>query len=209
MPRLRQVVLAVSDLDQRIELFRADLGLGEPFADPAIEYFGLRNAVFAIGDTFLELISPIREGTTVGRILEKRGGDCGYMAMIQVDDVAAARERASGLEIREVFEVEFEDITEAHLHPSDIGGAIVSISEPRPAASWKWGGADWRERSVPGAVLGIKVGVVDAASTQDRWLEVAGGPIPTDFIDDPYVPGIVRVDLEVGGRRETIDPSAI
>lgn len=207
MPRLCQAVLAVGDLNQRVELLRAELGLGEPFADPAIEYFGIHNAVFAIGDTFLELVSPIREGTDVGRLLDRRGGDCGYMAMIQVDHVAAARERARALGIREVFEIEFEDIAEIHLHPHDIGGAIVSVSEPRPAGSWKWGGPNWSDRSVPGAVLGIEVAVADAPATKDRWLEVAGGPIPGEFTDDPVQAGIVRIELEVDGRRETIDPS--
>jgi catechol 2,3-dioxygenase-like lactoylglutathione lyase family enzyme len=141
VPRLRQVAIAVGDLDRSVELLRSRLALEEPFADPAVRYFGLRNAVFAIGDTFLELVSPVQDGTAAERLLERRGGDCGYMAMLQVEDVATARERARRLGIREVFEVEFDDIAEAHLHPTEIGGAIVSISEPQPPSSWRWGGS--------------------------------------------------------------------
>ncbi|MBK5110202.1 MAG: hypothetical protein JJE10_02410 [Thermoleophilia bacterium] len=90
VPRLRQAVIAVGDLDRSVELLRSELGLEEPFADPAVGHFGLRNAVFAIGDTFLELVSPTQDGTAAGRLLERRGGDCGYMAMLQVEDAAAA-----------------------------------------------------------------------------------------------------------------------
>src|SRR5205085_6906235 len=105
LPRLRQAVLAARDLDAVAGLLKTELGLGEPFADPGVEYFGLRNAVFALGDTFLEVVSPLRSGTSAGRLLERRGGDCGYMLMFQVPDLAAARERARAAGIREVFEV--------------------------------------------------------------------------------------------------------
>lgn len=151
MPRLRQAVFAVTDLEHSVRFLRSELGLGEPFSDPAIQYFGLRNAVFALGDTFLELVSPGEDGTTAGRLIERRGGACGYMAMFQVDEFGAARERTRKLGVREVFEVEFDDIAEVHLHPADIGGAIVSLSQPSPAPSWRWGGPDWLGEVSPGA----------------------------------------------------------
>jgi hypothetical protein len=206
-PRLRQAVIAVEELDGSVELLRSELGLGEPFADPAVEYFGLRNAVFAIGDAFLELVSPVQEDTAAGRLIERRGGDCGYMAMLQVESAAAARRRAKGLEVREVFEIELEDIAEAHLHPSDIGGAIVSVSEPRPASSWRWGGPGWERRSTPGAVRGLTVAVADPEGTSARWQEVAGGPVPAEFVADPEERGIVAITLEAGERTVSVDPS--
>ncbi len=183
------------------------LPLREPYADPAVAHFGLRNAVFAIGDTFLELVSPMQEGTAAGRQLERRGGDCGYMAMLQVEDVAGARERARRLGIREVFEVELDEMTEAHLHPAEIGGAIVSLSEPRPPASWRWGGPGWHRRSASGSLRGLTVAVADASAVNSRWREVAGGAIPVDFVTDPAEPGIVAVELELDGHRVTLDPS--
>jgi Glyoxalase-like domain len=102
--RLRQAVLAARDLDAVAGRLRAELGLGEPFADPNVAHFGLRNAVFALGDTFLEVVSPVAEDTAAGRWIERRGGDCGYMLMFQVGDVEAARARAGELAVREVFE---------------------------------------------------------------------------------------------------------
>ncbi len=186
---------------------RSALSLGEPFADPAVAHFGLRNAVFAIGDTFLELVSPMQEGTAAGRQIERREGDCGYMAMLQVEDVAAARERARRLGISEVLELELDDIAEVHLHPTEIGGAIVSLSQPRPPSAWRWGGPDWDRRSASGSVRGLTVAVADPAAAGSRWREVAGGPIPADFVADPAEPGIVAIDLELGGNHVTVDPS--
>lgn len=200
-------MIAVVDLERSVELLRSGLAFEEPFADPAVGHFGLRNAVFAIGDTFLELVSPMQGGTAAGRLLERRGGDCGYMAMLQVEDLAAARKRARHLGIREVFEVKLDDIAEAHLHPADIGGAIVSVSEPRPAASWRWGGPGWQRRSASGNVRGLTVAVADAGEVGSRWREVAGGPLPADFVTDPAEPGIVAVELELDGHRVTLDPS--
>lgn len=206
MPRLRQAVIAVAELDRRVEQLRSSLGLGDPFSDPAVDHFGLRNAVFAIGDEFLELVSPVREDTSAGRLLARRGGDCGYMAMLQVDDVEAARERARVREIREVFQFELDDVGEAHLHPADIGGAIVSVSEPRPAASWRWGGPGWRERAVAGSVRGVTVAVADPSGVEARWEHVAGGTIPAQFVADAQEAGIVAIELELGGETVRLDP---
>ena len=200
-------MIAVGDLERSVDALRSRLALREPFADPAVGYFGLRNAVFAIGDTFLELVSPMRDGTSAGRLLERRGGDCGYMAMLQVEDAAAARERARRLGIREVFEVELDEVSEAHLHPAEIGGAIVAVSEPRPPASWRWGGPDWQRRSAPGAVRGLTVAVADPAAVGSRWREVAGGPVAADFVADSADRGIIAVELELDGDRVTLDPS--
>src|SRR5688572_1798737 len=114
MVRLRQAVIAAADLDAVAGRLRDELSLGEPYSDPMIIHFGLRNAVFALGDTFLEVVSPVQDGTAAGRFLERRGGDGGYMLMFQVDDVSAARERARELGIREVFEVKTDEIDEVH-----------------------------------------------------------------------------------------------
>jgi hypothetical protein len=174
MARLRQAVLAARDLDLVAGGLRAELGLGEPYVDPGVGHFGLRNAVFALDGTFLEVVSPVQADTAAGRLLDRRGGDCGYMLMFQVEDLAAARGRARGLGIREVFEVSLEDIAEVHLHPADMRGAIVSLSAPRPPESWRWGGPEWPGRSAPLRVRGATVAVAEPDSVAARWEAVLG-----------------------------------
>jgi hypothetical protein len=193
-------VVAARDLDAVASRLRSSLGLGEPFADPAVEYFGLRNAVFALGDTFLEVVSPVRSGTPAERRLERAAAECvGYMVMVQVAELAPARKRATELGIREVFAVDFEDIAEVHLHPADIGGAIVSLSEPRPASSWRWGGADWASRRAPLSVAGVRVAVADAEAVGARWRAVIGALPGISFASDTADAGLVEITVSGAG----------
>jgi hypothetical protein len=200
LPRLRQAVVAARSLEPVAATLRRELGLGEPFADPGVDHFGLRNAVFALGDTFLEVVSPIREGTTAGRLLERRGGDCGYMLMFQVDDLAGARRRVAERAVREVFEVSLPDIAEVHLHPADMRGAIVSLSEPSPPESWRWGGPGWDERAAPGvSVAGAVVGVRDPEAVGERWRFIAKGSAGVEVVGDEADRGVV--ELRIAGAR--------
>jgi hypothetical protein len=193
--RLRQAVIAAAELEPVVERLRTELGLGEPFSDPAVAHFGLRNAVFALGDTFLEVVSPARDGTAAGRQLERRGGDCGYMLMFQVPRLEPARERARGVGVREVFDVSLEDISEVHLHPADMRGAIVALSEPRPPESWRWGGPDWASRSAPLCVSGAIVAVRDPALVEARWRSVIDGLDGVRFVADEADAGVVEITV--------------
>ncbi len=205
LPRLRQAVMVARELEPVVERLRSELGLGAPYADPGVEYFGLHNAVFALGDTFLEVVSPLREGTSAGRQLARRGEDCGYMLMAQLEDLAGGRERARALGIREVFEVALEDIAEVHLHPGDIGGAIVSLSEPRPPESWRWGGPEWDQRAAPLTVAGATVAVSDPDAVAARWREVIGGLPGIAFVEDGDNRGLIEIAIAGVEGREAID----
>jgi glyoxalase-like protein len=209
-PRLRQAVIAARDLEETIRRLRGQFGLGEPYRDPGVAYFGLVNAVFALGDTFLEVVSPVdtrQPGarTAAGR-LERAGGEiCGYIAMLQIDDLPAARQRARAAGVREVFEVELDDISEVHLHPGDMRGAIVSLSTPRPASSWRWGGPDWSERAVPGLVAGAAVAVAEPETVAGRWANVAGGTVSgCRFVRAQRASGLSELELELDGELRTL-----
>jgi hypothetical protein len=169
--RFRQAVLAARDLDRAVDELRAKLPLGEPYADPGVGLFGLRNAVMPLGDTFVEVVSPIQEGTAAGRFLD-RHGDGAYMAMFQIDDLAGARERAAALGIREVWSIELDDITACHLHPADIGAAIVSLDRPVPPESWRWAGP-WTPHG-EAKTTGLTLSARDPHALGGRWQEVLG-----------------------------------
>jgi hypothetical protein len=84
--RLRQAVLAAGELEPAAHALRSALGLGEPFRDPGVGAFGLANVVFALGDCFLEIVSPKQPDTAAGRYLE-RHGDGGYMVIFDLEDL--------------------------------------------------------------------------------------------------------------------------
>lgn len=175
--RLRQAVLAAGELQPVAAALKAGLGLGEPFCDPGVAEFGLTNAVFALGDCFLEVISPARPGTAAGRYMDRHGGDCGYMVIFDVEDLKGAVERAQRLGVRVVWHIDLPDISANHLHPADMRGAIVSLDRSRPYGTWRWGGPQWTGRTgagAPGRLAGISVAVSDPAAVAGRWAQVLG-----------------------------------
>jgi glyoxalase-like protein len=175
--RLRQAVLAVAELEPAAEALRAAIGLGEPFRDPGVGEFGLANVVFALGDCFIEIVSPTREGTAAGRHIARHGGDGGYMALFDIEDLEGARERAAALGVRVVWQIDLPDISGTHLHPADMRGAIVSLDRSLPYGTWRWGGPQWTGRTgtgAPGSLAGITVAVAEPATVAARWAHVLG-----------------------------------
>jgi hypothetical protein len=181
--RLRQAVLVATELEPVADAMKAALDLKEPFRDPGVGEFGLANVVFALGDCFLEVVSPISAETAAGRYLERHGGDGGYMVIFDVEDLEGARERASNAGVRVVWQIDLPDISGTHLHPADMRGAIVSIDRSRPYGSWRWGGPQWTGQigaGAPGRLAGITVAVGDPAVAAARWGEVLGVAVSED-----------------------------
>jgi hypothetical protein len=184
--RIRQLALVSADLEAADTCLRSVLDLGEGFADPGVGAFGLENRVYALGDTFLEVVSPKQPDTTAGRFLEKRGGDGGYMVIVQVDsglDLVTERERLAAASARIVFESALEDIATIHLHPADVGGAILSLDTSLPPESWRWAGPAWQGAPQSGRVLRLRggaIGVPRPTATAARWAQVLGLPLPDD-----------------------------
>jgi hypothetical protein len=116
--------------------------------DPGVGKYGLENALFPVGDGFLEVVAPVREGTTAGRYLDRRGGDGGYMVITQVDDLAARRRRVEAVGVRVANEIGYPEYHELQLHPRDVGGAMLSFSHQEGARS---PGGPWHPAAFDGA----------------------------------------------------------
>ena len=177
--RLRQIALVGKDLAANKADIQAVLGLGESYLDVGVAKYGLVNAVWPIGETFLEVVSPVEEGTTAGRLLDRRGGDGGYMAIFQVPDIEAARERAAAQNIRTVSQYDRPGVRISHLHPRDIGGAIVSIDWMDPWEHWEWGGPHWRANArtdVSTGIVGCELQAADPEAMAARWSAALGPP---------------------------------
>src|SRR6201995_6143263 len=91
--RLRRVALVAPDLAPVEAAVIEELGVELCYRDTDVDVFGLKNALFPIGDKLLEVVSPVRGGTAAGRQLDKRKGDGGYMVILQVDDLDTMRRR--------------------------------------------------------------------------------------------------------------------
>lgn len=171
--RLRQLVIAAETRDV-ISTVQHVLHLGKPFVDPGVAEFGLTNAVFALGDQFLEVVIPQTETAPARRFINTFGVG-GYMAIFQVPSIRVVRDRADKMGLRRVWNIDLPDIAASHIHPSDIGAAIVSVDEPRPPPTWRWGGPDWSFNSVPGRLTGLTVSAQDPVSVGKRWISLLCG----------------------------------
>lgn len=204
--RLRQVVLAAADLSAVETAIQTQLGVELCYRDPGVGGFGLRNALFPVGHQLLEVVSPVTDGTTAGRLLAKRGGDTGYMVIVEVDDLDEMRRRIAAAGVRIVFEAVAEGIVGLHLHPVDVGGAILSVDQPASWGEWPWAGPVWRDHVRTGtvsAVVAVEIEAHDPAAMASRWADVLGRPVtgepPTIALDE----GAIRF-VPAGARGEGV-----
>jgi hypothetical protein len=177
--RIRQIALVARDLAPAVETLEQVLGVEVCFRDPGVGVFGLENALVSIGDTFLEVVSPVRDDASAARLLARRGGDGGYMVILQCEELEKHRRRVEELSVRVVWETALEDIATVHLHPRDVGGAIVSLDEARPPESWRWAGRRWEEKvhtEVVRGIVGAELQSADPAALAARWSQVLACP---------------------------------
>ena len=196
--RLRQVALAASDLASTVETLTDVLGIEVAYRDPGVGVFGLVNAVMPIGETQLEVVSPVREDATARRWIEKRGGDAGYMVILQCDDHAAleaeaARAQQAGAKV--VWQGEHEGARTVHFHPRELG-AILSFDAMPAWDDWVWAGPDWRAHARTGttaAISGVELESPDPEGLAARWGRVLG--LEPERHEDQ-----LRISLPRGGR---------
>jgi len=175
--RLRQIALVARELEPVVEDLCAVLGLEVCFRDAGVAEFGLHNALMPIDTCFLEVVSPTRADTTAGRLLGKRGGDGGYMVIVQTDDLARDRQRLAALGVRIVWQIELPDAQTIHLHPRDVGAAILSLDQMPEPESWRWAGPSWRsfvKTDVTRALVGAELQSPQPAVLAARWGQVLG-----------------------------------
>lgn len=194
--RLRQICLVAEKLAPVTEQLKTVLGLEVCFVDPAVGKWGLENVLLPIGNNFLEVVAPTREGTAAGRYLERRKGDGGYMVITQAADHALYRKRVEALGIKVVANLQYDDFTGMQLHPRDVGGAILSIDATTddyndPAGSWHPAGNDWKKARRAGIVSDMRAAEIqsdDPSRLATRWSEVLDIPVERDARACPILP---------------------
>src|ERR1043165_6958616 len=102
--KIRQIVFAARDLASTVAQLSTGLGIHVAYRDPLVAEFGLQNALMAMGDQFVEVVSPMHEDTAASRHLD-RHGDSAYMLILQTSDLDRDRERLSELGVRLVWEI--------------------------------------------------------------------------------------------------------
>ena len=126
--KIEHVALAVADLDAAIAHYREVWGI-EVSHREKVEDQGVEEAMLPLGDTFLQLVAPTGEETTVGRFLANRGEGLHHLAY-EVDDLARTLEdmKAKGVQlIDEVPRRGGRGHLVAFVHPKSNHGLLVEL----------------------------------------------------------------------------------
>ena len=172
---LRQLVMVSSLRDPIVDSLCNLFDIKVSFNDPGVAHFGLENAVLPVGTDFLEVVSPVEENTTAGRYLDRRNGDGGYMVIIQVDDFLAAKQSVKENDITVVWESDHPEARAIHLHPKQMGGAILSLDWMSPKESWKWAGPNWDKfvnTSLVNRFVGVEIQAENPEDMKNTWQSV-------------------------------------
>lgn len=202
--RLRQIALVASELEPVLRQMRSILGIEVCYRDPGVGRHGLENALLPIGPVFIEVVAPVKPGTTAGRYLERRKGDGGYMFIVDCDNVGHRREHVKSKGIRIVAEnkkVDWAPLESFQLHPKDTGGAILSMgthaSGENLDGDYHWAGPNWQKfvRKEPvSAVLGADIQSDEPLKLAERWSDIFERPLTNRN-------GIPEIQLELGFAR--------
>jgi hypothetical protein len=209
---MRQIALIARELAPVVDDLREVFGLEVAYRDPQVATFGLENAVFPVGNQFLEVVAPIREGTAGGRYLDRRGGDGGYMVICQCDNHAPRKRRAAELGIRKALEHDEPEFRIMQLHPRDTGGCLLEIDEQVGGEAldgpWLPAGRNWRSAVRTEVVRGIAAAEIqtpDPADLAARWGQIVELPVKADTEGRPslhFDNADVRFVQERDGRGE-------
>lgn len=230
--RLRQIALVVEKLEPALTDIIRVLGVRIAYRDPKIEHFGLNNALLPIGGNFLEVLSPIKEGTTAGRYLERRGGDGGYMVILQCADALVQRERILNMGIRSVFNIDNDEYRATHFHPKDLGNFLLSVDSVKPGEDftdpmcmWEPAGGDWQKFVSTEAVsemIGTELQSENPEELAARWSKILDLPLSDSesgqkeiklqngalrFVEDTdgRGPGVGTIDLKVADKQHILN----
>ena len=133
--RLRQLCLVARDLEPVAEDLKAVFDIEVCHRDPAVAKYGLHNALFPIGNSFIEIVAPTKDDTAAGRYLDRRKGDGGYMIILDTDELDRWQKHVDEIGVRVAARLVSDGYRGLQLHPRDTGGALLEIN-------WSEGGAD-------------------------------------------------------------------
>lgn len=198
--RIRQICLVAHNLDRIERLLESVFQIEVAYRDPGVGTYGLHNMLMPIGNQLLETVSPKADAhdTPGGRYLKRRGGDGGYMVIMQVPQSAYRqyRDRVDAMGIRLVSEPGEgrADTGGIQLHPKDLPGAIAelrwNVEEDQGDGAWWPAGPDWRRArhtEVVDAIRAAEIQSEDPSGLAARWADVLDTPAAADANGNPIL----------------------
>jgi methylmalonyl-CoA epimerase len=128
LTQIDHVGIAVADLEQEVERYRRAFGL-EPTHRELMRDQGVEEVLFAVGESYVQLLGALGSDTPVGRFLDRRGPGVHHLGyrVANVNE-ALGRLRAEGVAlIDETPRGGSRGTTIAFVHPKSMGGVLVEL----------------------------------------------------------------------------------
>jgi len=130
LTEIDHVAIAVADLDAAVEYYRATFGVEVEHRE-VVERDGVEEALLRVADSYVQLLTPIRDDSPVAKWMEKRGEGIHHVGY-RVADCASALERVKAQGHRVIDEVPrpgSRGTTVAFVHPKTAFGTLVELVE--------------------------------------------------------------------------------
>jgi methylmalonyl-CoA/ethylmalonyl-CoA epimerase len=128
--RIDHIGVAVDDLEEAVSLYSERLGMPVQHRE-TVEQQGVEAVLLGVGESHVELLSPLGPETAVGRFLERNGPGMHHVAY-GTDDIETALQdaRAAGLAlIDERPRPGIRGSRVAFVHPRSTGGVLTELVE--------------------------------------------------------------------------------
>lgn len=128
LTEIDHIAIAVRDLDAAVAYYQATYGVVVDHRE-TIERDGVEEALLKVADSYVQLLTPIRDDSPVAKWMEKRGEGIHHVGY-RVDDCAAALERvkAQGHQvIDDAPRPGSRGTTVAFVHPKTAFGTLIEL----------------------------------------------------------------------------------
>ena len=131
---LDHIAIAVPDLEKAIRRFMEDFGLDHQGTED-VESASTTTAFFALPETSIELVHPLRGAGPIAKYLEKRGGGIHHLCFRSDDlDADVARLKAKGYQfLSEEPYAGAHDSRVIFIHPKSCDGVLIELNQPAVA----------------------------------------------------------------------------
>ena len=130
LTEIDHIAIAVNDLEAAIDYYRAAYGVEVEHRE-VVERDGVEEALLKVADSYVQLLTPIRDDSPVAKYLEKRGEGLHHVGY-RVANCAAALEQVraeGGKLIDEAPRPGSRGTTVAFVHPKGAFGTLIELVE--------------------------------------------------------------------------------
>jgi methylmalonyl-CoA/ethylmalonyl-CoA epimerase len=128
LTEIDHVAIAVNDLEGAVDYYRSTFGV-EPVHREVVDKDGVEEVLLRVADSYVQLLTPVRDDSPVAKYLEKRGQGMHHVAY-RVNDCAAALERVKREGHQVIDEVPrpgSRGTTVAFVHPKTAFGTLIEL----------------------------------------------------------------------------------